>query len=163
MRYAVTGHRPTKLFRDNPYSLDNYNKLLAFAKELLQNADPNKVTILTGMALGWDMAIAEACVLKGIPFEAYVPCKDQHKVWKSQFFQAKYLEIISHAKEIHLLSEKYTRDCMQKRNEAMADAADCLLALWDGSSGGTGNMVQYWTTKYPEKKWFNYWRRWTTC
>ncbi len=162
MKYAVTGHRPTKLFKVEPYSVANYNKLVAFAKEVLANADPTKVTILSGMALGWDMAVAEACVDKGIPFVAYVPCRDQHKIWKSQYFQAKYLEILTYAKEVKILSEKYTHDCMQKRNEAMADDADVLIALWDGTSGGTGNMIQYWTTKYSGKKWYNRWNEWVT-
>ena len=32
---------------------------------------------------------------------------------------------------------------MQKRNEYMVDKADIVIAVWDGSSGGTGNCVKY--------------------
>ena len=28
------------------------------------------------------------------------------------------------------------------RNQAMADAADALVALWDGNSGGTADMIR---------------------
>ena len=32
---------------------------------------------------------------------------------------------------------------MQKRNEYMVDKCDILLAVWDGSAGGTNNCVKY--------------------
>jgi uncharacterized phage-like protein YoqJ len=33
---------------------------------------------------------------------------------------------------------------MQKRNEYMCNNADYLIAIWDGSSGGTKNCVDYY-------------------
>lgn len=161
MKYAVTGHRPNKLFPKSkfPYSVDNYAKLLAFAKESLKNADPKKVTILTGMALGWDMAIAEACCDLGIPFVAYVPCKGQESQWRPHW-QAKYLALLASAQEVKVLAEKYSVSAMYNRNKAMADDADVLLALWDGTEGGTGHCVNYFITQYPDKKIYNYWNLW---
>jgi uncharacterized phage-like protein YoqJ len=32
---------------------------------------------------------------------------------------------------------------MQRRNEWMVERADVILALWNGSSGGTANCVAY--------------------
>ena len=32
---------------------------------------------------------------------------------------------------------------MQKRNEYMVDLTDKVIAVWDGSKGGTGNCVRY--------------------
>jgi uncharacterized phage-like protein YoqJ len=32
---------------------------------------------------------------------------------------------------------------MQIRNEWMVDRCDKLIAVWDGSKGGTGNCVDY--------------------
>jgi len=32
---------------------------------------------------------------------------------------------------------------MQKRNEWMVDHSDYVIAVWDGSKGGTGNCVKY--------------------
>ena len=32
---------------------------------------------------------------------------------------------------------------MQKRNEYMVDLADRVIAVWDGSKGGTANCVKY--------------------
>lgn len=32
---------------------------------------------------------------------------------------------------------------MQKRNEYMTDNSDIVIAVWDGSKGGTANCVRY--------------------
>lgn len=32
---------------------------------------------------------------------------------------------------------------MQKRNEYMVDLADRVIAVWDGSKGGTANCIKY--------------------
>jgi uncharacterized phage-like protein YoqJ len=32
---------------------------------------------------------------------------------------------------------------MQKRNEYMVDNSDIVIAVWDGSKGGTYNCVKY--------------------
>ncbi|PAD70641.1 hypothetical protein CHH83_02225 [Bacillus sp. 7586-K] len=32
---------------------------------------------------------------------------------------------------------------MQKRNEWMVDNSDYVIAVWDGTKGGTGNCVKY--------------------
>ncbi len=36
---------------------------------------------------------------------------------------------------------------MQVRNEYMVDRADLVLALWNGTPGGTGNCVRYARTR----------------
>jgi len=37
----------------------------------------------------------------------------------------------------------YSARNMQRRNEWMVDHSDKVLAVWDGSNGGTGNCVAY--------------------
>lgn len=39
--------------------------------------------------------------------------------------------------------EKYGRSAGYIRNREMADAADALIAFWDGSSRGTAHMISY--------------------
>ena len=36
---------------------------------------------------------------------------------------------------------RYGRSAGYRRNEVMAGYADCLVAFWDGSSRGTGHMI----------------------
>ena len=37
---------------------------------------------------------------------------------------------------------KYGKSAGYRRNQAMAEAADALVAFWDGSSKGTANMIE---------------------
>lgn len=37
--------------------------------------------------------------------------------------------------------DKYGKSAGMRRNKAMAEAADVLVAFWDGKSRGTGNMI----------------------
>jgi uncharacterized phage-like protein YoqJ len=39
--------------------------------------------------------------------------------------------------------KEYDLDCMNKRNEWMVDNCDLLIAVWDGTSGGTANCIKY--------------------
>ena len=40
---------------------------------------------------------------------------------------------------------------LQKRNEWMVDHCDILIAVWDGTSGGTANCVNYAQSVNKEK------------
>lgn len=142
MILSVTGHRPDKL---GGYSTESYRKLLAVATDQLSKIMPEKV--LTGMALGWDTAIAEACFNLGIPFTACIPFRGQEKLWPQQS-QDKYANLVSNAAEVVIVSSGgYSASKMNKRNRYMVDNSDKVLALWDGSQGGTGNCVAYATMK----------------
>jgi hypothetical protein len=44
---------------------------------------------------------------------------------------------------------------MQVRNQRMIDQCELLLALWNGSSGGTGNAIAYAT--FLNKPYVNLW------
>ena len=39
--------------------------------------------------------------------------------------------------------EEYKPYLMQRRNIWMVDESDYVIAVWDGSNGGTGNCVKY--------------------
>ena len=57
MIIAGTGHRPDKL---GGYSDDVLSKLIKLARTTLFDLKPKKV--ISGMALGWDMALAYAAL-----------------------------------------------------------------------------------------------------
>lgn len=71
-RIAFTGHRPDKL---GGYSPEADRRLVAFARRLVVALQARYAPerFISGMALGWDMAVAEACASKGLPFIAAVP------------------------------------------------------------------------------------------
>lgn len=139
MRLAVTGHRPQRL---GGFDKQTFNNLVEFAKTTLAKLQPELV--ITGMALGWDQAVAQACVELEIPFHAYVPFKGQEGKW-FHHNKVKYNELLLQAEKIVIVCEGgYHPDKLHKRNEAMVDNADALLAMFDGiPKGGTYRCYQY--------------------
>ena len=136
---AVTGHRPEKV---GGYSDEASKRLTTFAEEMLKFYKPEAV--ITGMALGWDQAVAQACINLKIPFLAYCPCKEQDRKWFPESREM-YRYLIPFAKEVfYAVPGTYPGAwCMQVRNEMMVDDSDYLAALYDGSPGGTANCVAY--------------------
>lgn len=98
---------------------------------------------ISGMALGVDQWFAETCIVLGIPFTAAVPCDDQERLWPEES-QRHYRELLAKAHHVRVVSPgPYAAWKMQARNEYMVNECDVLLAVWDGSSGGTANCVRY--------------------
>lgn len=138
MIIAVTGHRPDKL---GGYTNEAYDILLELATQQLKILKPSKV--LTGMALGWDQAIADACIKLKIKFDACIPFATQDKIWPYAS-KIKYRDLLLHANRCIIVCEgDYAPNKMQIRNEYMVDNADKVLALYNGTKGGTGNCVKY--------------------
>lgn len=158
MILAVTGHRPQKL---GGWNRGIHDGLGAFAMAVLADRRPSGV--ITGMALGWDQAVAVACVRLGIPFVAAVPFEGQESRWNDQQ-QGDYEKLLLCASQVHIVCERHQVEdagvpwAMQERNCWMVDNSSGLLALWDGSKGGTGNCVRY--AKEGRREIENVWPEW---
>ena len=140
MIICCTGHRPKSL----PTGYDTA-PLIALAKPWLAARKPDAV--ISGMALGWDTAVAIAALELGIPVHAYIPFVGQADAWP-QRAQTEYQSLLLRCAEIKVICPPgYEAWKMQARNEAMVDAADLVLALWNGEKGGTGNCCRYATEK----------------
>lgn len=152
MIIAVTGHRPNKL---GGFGDDQFLLLQSFAIGILSEIKPDKV--ITGMALGWDQAIAAACAAERIPFIAACPCDNQDSKWPPAS-RAIWNELMRKASERVIVSPgAYTNQCMQVRNEWMVDRCDKLISLWNGTLGGTANCITYAQSKGKDIE--NYWER----
>lgn len=154
MILSATGHRPTKLGGHAP---EVSNKLTRFAVQQLSIRRPNRM--ITGMALGWDQAVARACLELDIPFVAAVPFDGQHARWP-HWAQRIYNELLSRAERVHYVSlGGYAAWKMHARNEWMVDQADSMFALWDGTpDGGTANCIAY--ARLKERPILNLWDEW---
>jgi uncharacterized phage-like protein YoqJ len=140
MIVAFTGHRPNKL---GGYDLPNptYIKVCQEIEKNLKALNPDKV--ITGMALGVDQWAANIAHKLNIPFIAAVPFKDQESRWP-QKSQKIYAKLIGLASEVIIVSPgTYSYEKMQIRNKWMVDNCNKLIAVWDGTTGGTGNCVEY--------------------
>lgn len=153
----VTGHRPDKL---GGYSLENNQKLTRFAISILKKENLDDLSIVTGMALGWDQAVANACDCLKIPFIAAIPCPDQDKLWDLEDkIRYKFLLLSTWCIRKIIVSPEYTKTCMQIRNIWMVDNSEEGISLWDGiKKGGTYNCLKYANKKKKVIK--NYWNEW---
>lgn len=146
---CFTGHRPNKLGGYDPKTESNQKMLWKLKDEIVNHIELHNVdTFITGMALGIDMWAARI-VLKlketypNIKLIAAVPCKNQYNKWHVKS-QMEWQYIIDKCDKVHYVTnDEYTSWCMQKRNEWMVDNSDYVIAVWDGSKGGTGNCVKY--------------------
>lgn len=155
---AATGHRPDKL---GGYSEAVDLALFKLATHCLTQLKPTGV--LSGMALGWDMAIAYAAIKLGIPVTACVPFNGQESVWPDASKQ-RYHAILVKCDTIHVVSPGgFAAWKMQKRNAYMVDHSNALLALWNGSDGGTANCITYGLghmDRHEDYRIMNVWDEW---
>jgi uncharacterized phage-like protein YoqJ len=147
MILAATGHRPPKL---GGYNLLVRRALGALAVEYLSQNRPD--TVITGMALGWDQAVAGACAALDIPFIAAVPFKEQANRWPEEA-QRRWQRLIAAAERVEIISEHASDRAMQQRNRWMVDHADEMLALC-----GTCNCIAYAAQQGVPVT--NLWSRW---
>lgn len=128
MKIAVTGHRRL----DHP--LDDVIEAMVKTINILQ-----PTSVLTGMAVGFDQAVALACIQTGVAFEAAVPFKGQESIWP-QDAQDVYNEILSKASKVTVVSPgAYAAWKMHARNGYMVKSADIIVGYMRPSEtkGGT--------------------------
>ena len=153
---CFTGHRPNKLWgynEDRPEYDQLFRVLLNKIEEAIQDYPMDKeFTLINGMALGVDqLACAASFVIrsrmekqgKRVIVEAAIPCRNQECKWPRKVQENYYSMLENVDKETYVHDGPYTFSCMQERNEYMVDHADTVIAIWDCTSGGTGNCVHY--------------------
>lgn len=136
---CVTGHRPNRL---GGYTKEASNQVYVTAVESLEFLKPESV--ITGMAQGWDQAIALACLELKIPYIAALPFTGQEAKWPKEARDL-YYDLIKKAKFTEVVNPPpYTPLKMFQRNEWMVTRADTILGLWDHErKGGTFECIRY--------------------
>jgi len=153
---CFTGHRPSKL---KGYKTEDNKDLLWEIYKVIEDHINNKEvrTFISGMALGVDIWAARM-VFKakrdypelGIKLVCAIPCKNHSSKWNEQDKKI-WQRVVEAADEVVYVSEEeYKPYLMQKRNEWMCDRSDYVIAVYDGSGGGTGNCVEYAQKKNKE-------------
>ena len=148
---ALTGHRPSKLAG---YDLSHpfYVRLQARLEALLVEglAQHEHLSLHSGMALGadtvWSMAVLNVREQypDRISFIAEVPIMTQSDRWPSKIDRERWASHVAAADEVRVYAQTYSPQCLWARNRAMIDAAQLLLAVWDGQpGGGTAGAVDY--------------------
>lgn len=160
VRIAWTGHRPEKLggySRSNPIYISVRDRM----KNKIEQATKTfgEVQWITGGALGVDQMAAELLSEMGLSYIVAAPCHRLSDPWPPHA-QKHYNEICRNADPelaqllcgdksvrqgvVYVHDGPYTGpSLMQDRNKWMVDNADFLIAVWDGTPGGTANCLRY--------------------
>ena len=146
---AVTGHRPPRF---GGYDERDNDTIIAVKRSLEQVIDllieVGAETFISGMELGVDTWAAEAVFgwkkrHPHIRLVCAVAFEGVDGKWPPAS-QARFHSILKRADQVVLVSKgEYSREKLLKRNEWIVDHADGLLAVWDGSPGGTANAIHY--------------------
>lgn len=156
MIIAATGHRPDKL---GGYGEDVLDRLTEFACVHLQRLPEPPVRVISGLAQGWDTAVALAAIQLGYPLITAEPFGIATK-WPHAALQ-RYAFISSKARTAYVIGDSYHISNYQKRNAWMVDHAEQIVALWNGSPGspgGTANCIAY--AEKVKRPIDNLWDRW---
>ncbi len=137
MVVSGTGHRPNKL---GGYSREAQHKLIRLADEYLGIVRPDKV--VTGGALGWDQALAYAAISQNLPHVLALPFEGFESKWPRESQEFLY-SLMTPSEVVFVCEPGYAAWKMQVRNQWMVDNSGSVVALWDGSDGGTANCVAY--------------------
>lgn len=138
---AFTGHRKIE-------SQPDYELLRKLLVELIENGVDS---FYCGMARGFDMIAADE-VLKlkeiypHIKLIACVSCPEQDKFF-SREEKKKYIDIIDSSDDVKVVSLRYFKGAMLKRNNYMVDKCGYLIAYLRQEKGGTVYTVNYAKTK----------------
>jgi len=169
---CFTGHRPNKLGGydwNTPVNQRIIQRLREVILEaIVANKDEGTIQFIFGGALGVDqmafevvqgLKINEASSIEIISMLA-MPFEKQADAW----FSSRDKERLKHqrkvADEVVMVDTLpgYTNPCvaigeyhvakMDARNRYMVDKSDMVIAVWDGSAGGTANCVNYASRKH---------------
>ena len=163
-KVAFTGHRPNKIGGYNAKTpmrvavtkaINN-----ALARAVAKYSETHEVVVISGGALGVDTDAAREAHRMGLRFMIAAPCRNQDIKWPAEskltykkmcgFADADLARTLASDGEtiedgvVYVYNGEYTTaKVMQDRNIWMVDHADSVVAIWDGTSGGTGNCVGY--------------------
>jgi uncharacterized phage-like protein YoqJ len=131
---GVTGHRDAG---QGPGELER------FARFFVAHAIRAGVSeIITGMALGWDLAVAEAADWAGVPFLAAIPFPSQADRWSFKD-QMRYAALVAAATRTVIASSVPGTAAYLKRDRWIVDQCDELWSLDSGRRSGTHTTVLY--------------------
>lgn len=110
--------------------------------------EKNVTHFITGMALGAEQICAETVLeLKGtcpqFTLECAIPYEEQAARWTEKQ-RERYFSIVASCDTETLLQTKYSRNCVQRKNEYLVEHSNFVLAVWDGMGrDSTSQTVRY--------------------
>ena len=145
---CFTGHRADKLpWRDDERA-PGCLRLKAALRDVLESLYAGGFRhFICGMAYGADIYFGEAVAAlreehPDVTLEAAIPFDGQERRW-SPGWQRRYSRLAEECDRRTVLHRAYTPECMMDRNRYMVDASRVLVAVYNGTAGGTQNTMLY--------------------
>ena len=145
---ALTGYRPQKM----PWGEDERDPRCAEFKFRLREAleyliGQGYTDYLSGGALGFDLMAAEIVLslrekYPWVRLIMVIPFDGQADRWPPEQRQRRQRIIEASDRVIHI-SHAYEKGVLFRRNHYMVNAAELVLAVFDGRPGGTAHTVAY--------------------
>ena len=136
---CFTGHKPDKLAISN----EELEKKLRIAVN--EAVNDGVTTFITGMAPGTDLIAGKVVLdLKNpdIKLICAVPFPNHSKPFSMQW-KALYQKLLNNTTEAHYICDKYSRVCFYRRDEWMVDHSNMVIAVYNGTRGGTRYTINY--------------------
>ncbi|MDE6302000.1 MAG: DUF1273 domain-containing protein [Clostridia bacterium] len=146
---CFTGHRSQKL----PWRFNEEDERCKAMKvnlylEIEKAIQRGYKTFLCGMAIGFDMICAETVIdlkkkYNDIRIIGALPCRTQDKKWSVKD-KDRYRTLLAQLDDVRCIYDKYIgAECMLERNRFMVDNSSCMIALFNGLTGGTKSTIDY--------------------
>ena len=138
---CFSGHRPEKLSATEA-------EIRIWLEEQVRNAVLDGfTTFISGMARGVDLWAGEVVLkLKAESLPIRLVCASPFPGFETGWakgWQTMYHDLLFNADAVAYISPSYTPYCFQKRNRWMVDRSSRLIAVYNGTSGGTKNTIDY--------------------
>lgn len=138
---CFTGHRPEKLTVPEA-------EIRTWLEDKIRNAiNEGYTTFISGMARGVDLWAGEIVLnlkAKGLPIS--LMCASPYPGFEARWaekWRSLYHKVLADADDVIFVCPAYSYDSFQKRNEWMIDHSSRVIAVFNGTSGGTKNTIDY--------------------
>ena len=145
---CFTGHRPDKL----PWGFDERDpRCLALKRSMDRELEGlyrrGFRHFISGMAMGCDLCFAEAALTlreqrPDLTVEGAVPCPTQADRWPENQ-RRRWRDILTRCDLETVTQQRYDRFCMFRRDRYMIERSAAVLAVFDGTPGGTQYTLNY--------------------
>lgn len=141
---CFTGHRPNKLGRTQQ---EEDELRLRLHQRIVQAFSEGFTTFYCGMAMGADIIAGELVIslrqqYPELRLVAVLPFPDQSRGWPFSW-RIRWTCLMRQADERVTLYPGYCKGCYHARNQYMVDHAQRVIAVYNGTPGGTAETIRY--------------------
>lgn len=154
MTVGVLGAKPNRIRIQgkDAHNASVFRALVEFGTELLEREGPDLV--VTGLDLGWQQAMATACVETGVPWIAALPFEGEEYIWPT-LARKRYLWLLNQAEHVRIVSPGgYAPGKRKERDRWIIAQAD---QVWDLSEPAQqdepASEASYTKLWLPWKEW----------